>query len=127
MPSAKPFGQLRAEVEARPGAVERLAALREQTLAEIGLDTLRRATGATQTDVAASLGVTQSAISQLEHSEDLRISTLRQYLAGLGAHLHLTAVFDGGGEQVVVPIVIGPSPSATRRPGLRHVPGRSAT
>lgn len=107
MPSTKPFGRLRDEVEARPGAAERLAALREQTLAEIGLDALRRSTGATQADVAATLGVTQSAISQLEHSEDLRISTLRQYLRGLDAHLRLIAVFGDGDEEVVVPIAIG--------------------
>ena len=34
MPSTKDYGALRREVLARPGAAERLAALREETLAE---------------------------------------------------------------------------------------------
>jgi hypothetical protein len=40
------------------------------------------------------LGVTQGAISKLEHSDDVRVSTLRHYLEELGARLELGAVFD---------------------------------
>lgn len=39
MPSTKNYRELHDQVMARPGAVERLAALREDTLAEIGLST----------------------------------------------------------------------------------------
>lgn len=49
--------------------------------------------------------VTQGAISKLEHAEDVRVSTLRQYLEALGARLELVAVFDG--EQRSVPIHLG--------------------
>ncbi len=38
--------------------------------------------------------VGRGAISPLEHSEDVRVSTLRQYLEALGARLELVAVFD---------------------------------
>lgn len=43
MPSTKDYRDLRDQIMARPGAAERLAALREDTLAEIGLYELRRA------------------------------------------------------------------------------------
>ncbi|HEX9864298.1 MAG TPA: helix-turn-helix transcriptional regulator, partial [Acidimicrobiia bacterium] len=79
---------------ARPGAAERLAALRNDTLLEMGLYELRRALEVSQTDLAAALEISQSAISQLERAEDLKVSTLRKYLESLGARLDLLAVFD---------------------------------
>ena len=48
------------------------------------------------------LDVTQGAISELEHSDDVRASTLRQYLEGLGARLELVAVFDDDDRRVPV-------------------------
>ena len=90
----------------RPGAAERLAALRENTLAEIGLDELRRALDRSQTELAAELGISQSAISQLERAGDVKLSTLRNYLEHLGARLELPAVFEDDGEDHFIPIRI---------------------
>lgn len=106
MPSSKNYLELREQVASRPGAADRLAALRNETLAEIGLYELRRALGRSQTDVAAELGVSQSAISQLERAEDLKLSTLRNYLAQLGARLELRAVFENDDNEHLVPIRI---------------------
>ena len=99
MPTTKSYQPLHERVATRPGAVERLASLREATLAEIDLFDLRRALGLSQTDVAEDLGISQSAVSQFEHAGDLKLSTLRRYLVRLGAQLHLVAVFDGDGEE----------------------------
>lgn len=104
MPSAKNYRSLHDKVAARPGATERLAALRDETLAEIGLYELRRALARSQTDLAASLGVTQSAISQLERGEDVKLSTLRSYIKGLGGRLQILAVFDTGDDETAIPI-----------------------
>lgn len=52
--------------------------------------------------LAGRLDVTQGAISKLEHSEDVRVSTLRQYLEALGARLELVAVFDEDDRRVPV-------------------------
>jgi hypothetical protein len=41
-------------------------------------------------------------ISKLEHSEDVRVSTLRQYLDALGARLELVAVFDDEDRRVPI-------------------------
>jgi DNA-binding transcriptional regulator YiaG len=99
------FSELRKQVEARSGAGERLAAKRVETLEEIRLYELRRAEAVSQIDLAGRLDVTQSAVSKLEHADDVRVSTLRQYLAALGARLELVAVFDD--DERRVPINLG--------------------
>lgn len=101
-PTTKSYQHLHEQVVARPGAVDRLAALREDTLDEIGLFELRRALGMSQTDVADGLATSQAAVSQLERSQDLKLSTLRRYLAHLGAQLRLVAVFEEDGEERTV-------------------------
>ena len=107
MPSTRSYRDLGAAVEARPGADERLERLRRETLAEIGLYELRRTLERSQADLAALLGVSQSAISQLENSADLRISTLRGYLEKLGATLRVEAVFGEDDDEWSVPLKIG--------------------
>ena len=96
------FSELRDEVVARPGATDRLAALRAETLDESHLYELRHAEAVSQAELAGRLEVTQGAISKLEHSDDVRVSTLRQYLEALGARLELVAVFDEDGRRVPV-------------------------
>ena len=110
MPSTKDYRALRREVLARSGVAERLAALREETLAEIGLNALRRTLNRSQTDLAAELGISQSAVSQLERGDDVRVSTLRSYVNGLGARLKIIAVFGEGETETAVPIRIGSDP-----------------
>ena len=107
MPTTKNYQDLHDKVAVRPGASERLAALREHTLAEIGLFDLRRRLEISQVDLATELGITQSAVSQLEHAGDLKLSTLRTYLAQLGARLELVAVFEDDDRAYSIPIHIG--------------------
>jgi transcriptional regulator with XRE-family HTH domain len=99
------FSELRNEVETRPGAKERLAAKRAETLEEIRLYELRHGEAVSQAELAGRLHVTQGAISKLEHSDDVRVSTLREYLEALGARLELVAVFEE--EERRVPIHLG--------------------
>ncbi len=51
-----------------------------ETLAKV-----REAGKLTQSQLAAELGVTQAAVSQLEKREDMLLSTLRSYLTAAGA------------------------------------------
>ena len=99
------FADLRKEVDGRPGASERLAAKRVETLEELRLYELRHAEAVSQAELAGRLEVTQGAISKLEHADDVRVSTLRQYLDALGARLELVAVCDEEGRRV--PIHLG--------------------
>lgn len=104
------FSELRNDVTDRPGARDRLAAHRAETLEEIRLYELRHAEAVSQAELAGRLEVTQGAISKLEHSDDVRVSTLRQYLEALGARLELVAVFDD--EDRRVPIHLGKDTAA---------------
>ena len=104
---AKNYREIHEKVVARPGAPERLAALREATVAELGLHELRRALNRSQVDLAASLGNSQPAVSQLERSEDIRLSSLRRYIEGLGARLQIVALFNDGETETAVPLRIG--------------------
>jgi hypothetical protein len=99
------FSELRDAVVAKPGAAERLAGLRAETLEEIRLYQLRHGEAVSQAVLAGRLDVTQGAISRLEHSDDVRVSTLRHCLEALGARLELVAVFDD--EDRRVPIHLG--------------------
>ncbi len=110
MPSTKSYRELHDKVAKREGTAERLAALRADTLAEIGLYELRRSLDRSQTEVAAELGISQSAVSQLERGDDLLLSTLRNYVQGLGADLQILAVFDDGENETAIPIHVGATP-----------------
>jgi len=96
------FSTLSDAVVAREGAAERLAELRLETLEEIRLYELRHGEAVSQAELAGRLDVTQGAISKLENSDDVRVSTLRQYLEALGARLELVAVFDDDDRRVPV-------------------------
>jgi len=104
------FSTLRDEVLARPGAAEALAEARVATLEEIRLYELRHGEAVSQAELAGRLDVTQSAVSKLENADDVRISTLRQYLEALGARLELVAVFDE--EDRRVPVHLGKDTAA---------------
>ena len=50
----------------------------------------REAAGITQEEIAQKLQTKKSAISRIEnHSEDIRLSTLRKYVEALGKQIHL--------------------------------------
>lgn len=110
MSGHRKFSELREQVLARPGAAERLERARAATLEEIRLYELRHAEAVSQAELAGRLDITQSAVSKLEHADDVRVSTLRQYLDGLGARLELVAVFDD--EDRRVPIHLGRNDAA---------------
>jgi predicted transcriptional regulator len=64
----------------------------EASFAEVvdDLAARRRAAGLSQTEVAARMGTSQSAVARLEAGQpDIRLSTLSRYAAAIGARLHL--------------------------------------
>ena len=104
MAGHRKLADIRGDLDKRPGYEARAAELREQTLEEIRLYELRRARAVSQIEIADRLNITQAAISKFENADDVRISTLRQYLEALGAHLELIAVFD---DDHRIPINLG--------------------
>lgn len=64
-------------------------------LAEKPLDlaAVRRRAGLTQVELARRMGISQSDLSKLERRSDMRVSTLEEYVARVGARLHLHLEF----------------------------------
>jgi hypothetical protein len=48
----------------------------------------------TQVEIAGLLTRGQSTVSAMEHSEDPKLSTLREYIEALGGRLEIAAVFE---------------------------------
>lgn len=59
----------------------------------------RRASGKSQTQVAASMRTSAAIVSRLESGHDVRVSTLEKYVAALGLQLELKAVGRTGRER----------------------------
>ena len=75
-----------------PGFRE-MAARRRELASE--LVSLRHEAGLSQTEVAARMGTSQSAVARLESGEaDVRLSTLDRYVAALGRELDLRVSHD---------------------------------
>lgn len=105
MTGHRKWAEIRGDIENRPGYEERSTKLRAETLEEIRLFELRRSEAVSQVEIAERLDITQAAISRFENSDDVRVSTLREYLDALGARLELVAVFDNDSRRV--PINLG--------------------
>jgi transcriptional regulator len=56
----------------------------------VDLAAIRRDTAVTQMQMAERLHTTQGAVSQTERRDDLKLSTLVDYLAALGATVQIT-------------------------------------
>jgi DNA-binding transcriptional regulator YiaG len=91
---AKKFSQLRAKMT--PAAREESAAIATQLRKELPLHQLRQALKLSQQKVAEELGVTQAAVSRLEHRPDLFVSTLRRFIEAMGGQLEVRAHFPTG-------------------------------
>lgn len=82
--------------KASPEKRERLKREASEELAAVertGVGIIRAARRQTQVAVAEQMKIPQSAVSRLEAQGDCRLSTLRKYVAALGGHLELRAVF----------------------------------
>ncbi|SNT72020.1 Helix-turn-helix domain-containing protein [Amphiplicatus metriothermophilus] len=62
---------------------------------EASLQDLRKAMGLTQTRMAQRLGVGQDTVSRIERRADMLLSTLGEYVKGMGGELSLIAEFPG--------------------------------
>ena len=67
-----------------------------------GIGELRRRLGISQVEIAGQLGVSQPCVAKIEHQEDMRLSTLRRYVASLGGELRLIAEIDGVAHQLSI-------------------------
>src|SRR5258708_40080862 len=77
-------------------ALRRMSAERRRLVAD--LTAQRRSAGLSQTEVAARMGTSQSAVARLETGDaDVRVSTLERYAAAIGSQLAWRARAPPGG------------------------------
>ena len=70
----------------REMALGRMSARRRRLVADLAAQ--RRSAGLSQTEVAARMGTSQSAVARLETGDaDVRVSTLERYAAAIGSQL----------------------------------------
>jgi transcriptional regulator with XRE-family HTH domain len=77
----------------RPLNEERVAAYKRLMEAETRLADVRRRRGVSQATIAEALEVSQPNVSRIEQEDDVYLSTLVRYVAALGGHLEVQAVF----------------------------------
>jgi DNA-binding XRE family transcriptional regulator len=108
----------------REMALRRMSAERRRLVAD--LTAQRRSAGLSQTEVAARMGTSQSAVARLESGDaDVRVSTLERYAAAIGSQLAWQARAQPGADQHPVgpdpktPGPVGPDPvgPGPRTPG----------
>ncbi len=119
------FRKLREKIERDPERRERMDEKKKAYDAILNLADLREAKGLTQAELAR-LGVSQPNVSKLEaavaspHAGAIYLSTLGGYIAALGGHLEVRAVFpDHPEDDVAVAVGRGwvGEPDARRRGG----------
>lgn len=95
-----------------PRRVAKAEAAARRKMKAMLLGQVRKQLGLTQVKVARAMGVSQSALSQLESQDDLQLSTLRRLVNALGGELDVRARF--GDRSIVLT-------SSTRAP----MPGKT--
>lgn len=93
MPKTKPFKNLSEPLFRDSQRRKRMQQI-EKDMDAIELAELRNSMETTQKELARVLNTSQENISRIERQEDLYLSTLSEYVAGLGGHLEISAVFD---------------------------------
>ena len=91
---AKKFKDLVAKMSPESQARARLKA--ELMISQMKLAELRKAVGATQSELASCLSITQATISGIESGRDIKIGTLEKYVEALGGKLSVFAEFPEG-------------------------------
>lgn len=94
----KPFKELRKRMTPEQQVESEMQA--NLALLQLTLSELRESLGHTQSDVAKNMGVVQSALSKIEHQDDIQISTLSRYIKSLGGSLTIIAHFPD--QEVVI-------------------------
>lgn len=82
--------------ELDPARRERIQNRVNNTLIAIRLAELRKNAKLSQKELAEKIGVSQSAISQIENTESLQLATLSTYVKALGGKLKLSVEMPNG-------------------------------
>ena len=96
----------------RPLNEDKVAAYKRLMSADTLLAELRHRRGISKATISAALEVCQPNVSRIEQEEDVYLSTLARYVAALGGHLEVLAVF----PEETVTVLREPDPASTPTP-----------
>ena len=85
-----------------PKRVAEARAIAEQKLHAMTLRDIRKDMGFTQVQVAKAMGISQSALSQVESQSDMRLATLRRMVQAMGGDVDVVIRWGKGKRPVVV-------------------------
>jgi predicted transcriptional regulator len=77
-----------------PKRVAQAKAMARKKMKRMFLREVRKQLGLTQTKLAKAMGVSQSALSQLESQDDMQLSTLRRLVHAMGGHIDVILHID---------------------------------
>lgn len=91
---ARTLNDIRAKRPLAPDARKRADDIKRAMQLEIALAELRELRGASQTQIAETLGTSRPNVGRIEKEIDVRLSTFERYVEALGGKLEIHAVFD---------------------------------
>ena len=74
----------------------------KERITSIKLQQVRKSHHVTQKELATTMGLSQSALSELERRPNITLSAMQRYIEALGGHLEIKAVFQEGNEEILV-------------------------
>jgi DNA-binding XRE family transcriptional regulator len=95
---ARSFKELKAKMS--PESRARAEAKAQQMIDDMALDELRAARDLTQEHLSTLLGISQAAISKMEHRTDMYVSTLGHFIKAMGGRLEIRAIFPDGDVRI---------------------------
>ena len=73
----------------------------QEKIASVRLQQVRKSQHVTQKELAQTLGLSQSALSELERRPNITLGTLHRYIEALGGKLEINAVFQEGKKELL--------------------------
>jgi len=73
----------------------------KEKVAAIRLQQVRKSHHITQKELAKTMGLSQSALSELERRPNITINAMQRYVEALGGHLEIKAVFQEGSKKLL--------------------------
>ena len=73
----------------------------KEKITSIRLQQLRKSHHKTQKELATIMGLSQSALSELERRPNITLSAMQRYIEALGGQLEIKAVFQEGSQELL--------------------------
>lgn len=73
----------------------------KEKIASIRLQQVRKSHHVTQKELAKAMGLSQSALSELERRPNITLNAMQRYVEALGGRLEIKAVFQEGSKELL--------------------------